>query len=107
MAGKISGTEPLRSTFADDPEMRELIELFVQEMPARIRALEASWDERRTADLQRLAHQLKGASAGYGFHPIGAAAARLEEPLKRGEADIDRLREEFRELVELCSRAST
>jgi len=106
------GERPARmvSEFAADPEMAELVELFITELPARIAALHTAWDQRQLKELTRMAHQLKGASAGYGFPTIGTAAATLEAGLKRldatsVQASVERLAGEFRELVELCGRA--
>lgn len=96
------------SEFANDPEMAELVQLFVSEMPARIEALRAAWTQKQLVNLTRLSHQLKGASAGYGFPTIGNAAARLETALKgldSGPSDVEKLAAEFRELVDLCASA--
>ena len=98
------------SEFANDPEMAELVELFVSEMPDRVSALQRAWGERQIPDLTRLSHQLKGASAGYGFPTIGQAAAVLEAELRRigsAAAQVDSLARQFQELVDLCSSASS
>jgi HPt (histidine-containing phosphotransfer) domain-containing protein len=97
------------SEFANDPEMAELVELFVSEMPERIAALQRAWEEKHLTDLTRLSHQLKGASAGYGFPTIGTAAAVLEADLKRlngAEQAIDALAKQFQDLIDLCTSAS-
>ena len=104
-------TAPLVSQYAADPEMAELVQLFISELPVRINALEAAWTEARLADLKRMAHQLKGSCGGYGFPSIGAAAEALETGLRAipgtdSQAALDGLAAEFRELVELCSRAA-
>lgn len=101
---------PIISDFAGDPEMVELVELFVGELPARIRALESAWNERRIQNLSRLAHQLKGSCSGYGFPDIGSAAGSLEERLRQAadadaSASLSRVATEFRTLVDLCMRA--
>jgi HPt (histidine-containing phosphotransfer) domain-containing protein len=102
--------EPLISSYQNDPDMAELIRAFVGEMPGRLSALEAAWRERQIHQLTRLAHQLKGCCAGYGFEPIGDAAARLEEALRgldsgSAERQLEALRREFADLMEVCSRA--
>lgn len=97
--------EALRSEFAGDPEMAELIEYFVSEMPRRVDAIGACLRDNRFEDLRRLAHQLKGASAGYGFGPIGDAARRLESDLD-SRAAVDRIRADVDQLVGLCQRVS-
>ncbi len=71
-------TAPFYSTLADDADMCELVTLFVDEIPQRISAIEAALAAYDLQSLQRLAHQLKGAAAGYGFPAIGAAAGAVE-----------------------------
>lgn len=93
----------LRSEFAGDPDMRELIRFFVSEMPERIRAVEACLREDRLDDLRVIAHQLKGASAGYGFAPVGLAARALEEDLK-DSAGLEAIRRDVESLLGLCRR---
>ncbi len=96
------------SEFATDPDMAELVELFISELPARVNALNQAWNGKKVTELTRLSHQLKGASAGYGFPTIGQAAGTLEAGLKgldAAAASIDGLAAQFKELVELCSRA--
>jgi len=101
----------LVSQFANDPEMAELVEVFLSELPDRVRALTAAWDTHQVRDLSRMAHQLKGASAGYGFPQIGDAAASLESKLRQvgvneAETALKGLAGEFRSLVDLCARAT-
>lgn len=74
-------TPPLRSEFADDPDMAEIIAEFVSELPDRARAIESSFREGENETLKRLAHQLAGASAGYGFPDLGRKARELEHAI--------------------------
>jgi HPt (histidine-containing phosphotransfer) domain-containing protein len=103
-------SKPLTSQFDFDPDMTELIALFVSELPARMGALSNAVKGRQVADLQRLAHQLKGASAGYGYPTIGEAAAKVERELKANQSDaeqaIEAAQNSLNELVDLCRRAS-
>lgn len=101
----------LTSELANDPEMAELVEMFVSELPERLKELETVWGENRYDDLKRISHQLKGASGGYGFQVIGAAAGKLEGTLKgvRGTPDIktlESMKTQFDDLVRLCRRAA-
>jgi HPt (histidine-containing phosphotransfer) domain-containing protein len=89
----------LRSEFADDPEMADLVELFTDELPKRITALHEAVARADHAALQRLAHQLKGAAPGYGYPTIGQAAARVENPL-RDAADPAAALESVKPLVD-------
>jgi HPt (histidine-containing phosphotransfer) domain-containing protein len=76
--------DPIRSTYEADPDMLEIICEFASELPARAETLEALLAARAFAELQTLAHQLKGAGGGYGFNQITDFAARLELALKSG-----------------------
>jgi hypothetical protein len=66
------------SHLAADPDLGELVEMFVREMPDRINALETQARSRNWQQLARIAHQLKGAAGSYGFDAITPCAARLE-----------------------------
>lgn len=98
------GSRPIKSTLSNDPDMIELIQMYVEEMPERIAELERSWQGTRLDELTRFAHQLKGASAGYGFEQVGDAAAKLEQTLRLGIPDMERIKTELDELVSLCGR---
>lgn len=98
--------QPLRSDFAHDPDMAELVREFVQELPQRMDALEEAWRDANSELVARVAHQLKGAGAGYGFAPVSDAAAKLEQAVKSTQQDLQSVKKEFDELVELCRRAS-
>lgn len=98
--------EPLLSEFSGDQDMAELVELFVEEMGERIASLERLWSESEIENLRVIAHQLKGASGGYGFPSITEAAAELECQIKQGCEEKEELRESFEHLLTLCKRAS-
>lgn len=102
---------PLRSDLVGDPDMAELVDLFVAELPQRVRAASEAWSEHRLDDLRRVAHQLRGASASYGFPAIGDAAGRVEDSIrdlhaKSMTADLGKVRAGIDELTELCRRAA-
>lgn len=91
------------SVLGDDPDLGEIVTLFVEEMPLRIRHLQAhfgcaNWDE-----LARLAHQLKGAAGSYGFDQLTPFAARLEKAVRNGEPQAS-IRAVLEDLVEACGR---
>ena len=102
-------TNPLRSQLAGDPDMAELIDLFVEELPKRIDSVVEAWRARELGTLQRLAHQLKGASAGYGFPTIGSAAAKVEDNIRARppeQVELDQLGANVNQLIDLCRRAA-
>lgn len=84
----------------------ELIEMFLGELPNRIDSLHESMKTNDFSQLNRLAHQLKGAAPSFGFDPIGSAAADLEERIKTSNIEMlqmDHIRTEFDALVSECS----
>lgn len=94
---------PLHSIYADDPEMADLLRHFASVLPERLRLLEEAMTANDIELLSRMAHQLKGASGGYGFHVIGDAAATLER-LARASMPTEALRDALDELKTLCGR---
>jgi HPt (histidine-containing phosphotransfer) domain-containing protein len=94
---------------ADDPDMAELVQMFVADLPQRAAAVEQAWSGRRLDDLRRLAHQLRGSSASYGFEVIGDTAGQIEDQIKAMSAqppeDLASVRAGVEELLSLCHRA--
>ncbi len=70
--------EPVRSLFCDDEDFLELIEMFVEGIEEKKIFLRDASASSQIEDLKVLAHQLKGASAGYGFEELSQIAAELE-----------------------------
>jgi HPt (histidine-containing phosphotransfer) domain-containing protein len=101
---------PIHSHFRDDPDMAELVGLFLTELPERVRAIEQALEARELAALSRLAHQLRGSGTIYGFPSLGRAAGVVEDGLKRAaatpNADLERIAAQVDELVALCRRAA-
>ena len=95
----------IRSEFADDPDMTELVDYFVQEMPDRVATLAECWRDNRLADLRQLAAQLRASSGGYGFPGVTEAAAKLERSLE-DQSDLETIRAEVESLIDLCRRVS-
>ncbi len=100
-----SSADPLLSEFADDPDMVDLVELFVGEMPGRIQEIDDALATDDLFSLARLAHQLKGAGGGYGFPAITDVARQLEERARAAD-DLEALRRDIEDLRSLCRRAS-
>ncbi len=107
-----SGGGAVRSEFATDPDMAQIVQMFVQEMPERVRQLDEGWRAQRLEDVRRLTHQLKGASGGYGFPSLGEAAGEVEAALialseGSSKASLEDTRHRFEELINLCRRVSS
>ncbi len=78
--------DPIRSIYEDDPDMIEIVREFADELPSRAESVETLLRQGDLGELQRLAHQLKGAGGGYGFSAVTEVAAALEQALKDGVA---------------------
>ena len=97
-------TAHLQSQLANDPEMAELLDLFLSELPKRVEVVMHAVRARELHTLRRVAHQMKGSCAGYGFPTIGAAAGTIEQNLDQG-APLEQIKGQVDELVNLCQRA--
>ncbi|MCA9271399.1 MAG: Hpt domain-containing protein [Planctomycetales bacterium] len=89
------------SSLGADPDLGELVEMFVEEMPQRIATLESTFAEQDLAGLKRTAHQLKGACGSYGFSQLTPLAARLEAAVRDGES-AEAIESALTELVGAC-----
>lgn len=96
--------ESLLSDLANDPSMIELIELYVDEMPDKVAAIEQTLADGNYQDLARIAHQIKGSAGGYGFAPITQHAALVERSALN-QTDLPELDRQVRNLIKLCLRA--
>ena len=94
------------SELASDPDMVELVELFVQELPSRAAALETCLAQHDYEQLVRLAHQLKGAAGGYGFPTITEKAAVVEQQA-RDRIAPEELSSAIWVLTHICRAART
>jgi HPt (histidine-containing phosphotransfer) domain-containing protein len=73
---------PLRSQFHDDPDMRDIVRSFLEEIPKRLALMDALLEAENRVEFRRLVHQMKGAGGGYGFQEISNAATQLERCMK-------------------------
>jgi HPt (histidine-containing phosphotransfer) domain-containing protein len=97
--------EPLLSSFASDPDMVELVEYFVGELDDRMATIRAALERNDRSTIRRIAHQLRGAAGGYGFHAVGEAAAEVERLAHPDASPFDDLRSAADALISLCGRA--
>jgi Hpt domain len=99
----------LRSKYARDPEMADLVRCFVDELPERVQRLQAAWEEANLHDLRLLAQRLQGSSNQHGFAPLGDAAEHVVERISTlhppgAFKELDRLGAEVRDLIAMCER---
>jgi HPt (histidine-containing phosphotransfer) domain-containing protein len=115
MEGRVISTDttkvkaPLRSSFADDPEMRDLLVFFVDDLSRRVEAIRRALLDQDRAQLHTLAHQLSGSAGGYGYTSIGDVARLLEKQVRSGqlsdEMELSLLHERAEDLISICRRA--
>jgi len=84
--------------------MAELLDLFVAELPDRARCLAEAAERGDAERVGHLAHQLKGAGAGYGFPSISTTAGRIEHLVRAVEAPGSEIRAEIRAEIEQLRR---
>ncbi len=96
---------PIYSVLASDPDLQEIVQLFVDEMSDRIARFEAEFAAKNWAELGRAAHQLKGAAGSYGFAELSPAAATLENTIK-ANADEATISAATDHLIALCRRTT-
>ena len=100
----MNSTETLfYSTLGDDPDLGDLVEMFVDEIPDRIQSLEDQGSSKDWPALAVTAHQIKGAAGSYGFEQIYPYAAELEQAA-RSESSEDSILQSLEALVDICSR---
>ena len=88
------------STVGEDPDLGELVEMFVEEMPDRIAALQQAFDCGDVKGLRRLAHQLKGSAGSYGFDQLTPLAAAVEFSVSENEPE-EKIQKTLQELIGL------
>lgn len=76
--GESADDAPLRSEFHGDPDMRDIVKSFLEEIPKRLALMDSLLEAGNRAEFRRVVHQIKGAGGGYGFQEISNAAAQLE-----------------------------
>lgn len=93
----------LYSTLADDPDLGDLVDVFVNEIPDRVAGLAHCLASGDWEGLGRLAHQFKSAVGSYGFAQLVPPAVLLDAAVREGCAE-DLVEEALVELSEMCSR---
>ena len=85
----------------DDPELKELVALFLADLSCDLDRLTQALEKNDLASVAFLAHQLKGSSGSYGFPELSQQAARLELCAK-GELTGSHVEIELEEFARLC-----
>ena len=95
--------EVVYSSLGTDPDLGELVELFVSEVPDRIAMLEKAWAARDLEALGCAAHQLKGAAGSYGFEGLTPSLHRLDSSV-RGQQAEEEISAALTDVIETCLR---
>ncbi len=88
-----------------DPDMAELVQEFVQSLPARMDSIQLHFKTGQVAALEQEAHQLAGAAGGYGFPRITTAARTLEQGL-RTHQETSTITHAVDELLSVCAQTA-
>lgn len=99
-----TSNEPIYSVLSEDPDLGQIVEMFVDEMPDRVANLLSRFESGDWEELRRATHQLKGAAGSYGFDAISPAAGEVEQAIHDGEPE-ENIRRTVDSLVDLCRRA--
>jgi CheY-like chemotaxis protein len=102
--GQPRGPAPMVSAYADDPELADVLEAFVEGLPERMACIERALADHDVTGLVLLAHQLKGAAGSYGFPTIMEAAGQLERQGNVAQ-DLEALGRHVRDLAAICQSA--
>lgn len=69
--------------------LKEVLQLFLADVPGRIERLRTAWQAGNALELQRAAHSLKGSAGNIGAHALLAVCSAIDEQGRSG--DLTRL----------------
>jgi histidine phosphotransfer protein HptB len=95
--------EYVYSTLGTDPDLGDLVEMFVDEMPQRLEQIQECWDKSDMEGLERAAHQLKGAVGSYGFDELTPILRTLESNVKESQPEAEII-SSIEAAISVCSR---
>jgi signal transduction histidine kinase/DNA-binding response OmpR family regulator len=97
--------QALASVFADDPDVAAMLPEFLARLSTRWEELRVAADAGDRAQLETLAHQIKGSAASFGYPSMGEAAAALESTVRSASASPAQIAECARELTRIIDAA--
>lgn len=92
----------LISSLADDPELVQVLDIFIDTLPEMLDSIRTAWRENNMETLKRHIHELKGAGDSAGFPIVMQHAVHVEHTVATGEAD--QLAQAVEELLGLCEQ---
>ncbi len=85
----------------DDPDFKDLVQKFLSGLPAMLKEVLTTSEQKSWESLRSVIHRLKGLGGGFGYPEISEAAAVLHEELRNGVHDrVDERVAEIRRLIE-------
>jgi signal transduction histidine kinase/DNA-binding response OmpR family regulator len=87
----VQAADTLRSEYADDADMQEIIEDFLGRLGGEVAQMAEALASNCHDELRRLAHQLKGAGGGYGYPAITDAAGIIEQAAQSEDVEAAKL----------------
>ena len=105
MTNNVTATAlPMVSTFASDPDMQPLVQMFVEEAPDKMEVLGTAMTQANLEAAKQFAHQLKGSAAGYGFPALTEAAGHLERLLSQPQPDEQLIAQSANTVLDMLQR---
>ena len=93
--------QPLGKGFLDENTLKELVDAFLAEVPARVDKIKGAHRAGDRTQLEHFSHQLKGAAGLYGFVQIAKAADRVHQLVEQNQEGPE-IQTAVEELVRVC-----
>ena len=91
---------PLVSTYADDPDVADILEGFIEGLDKQLSDMGNALSDDRFDDLKRFAHRLKGAGGSYGYPSLTDVCKILEDAA--AAKDRDAAKNMLEKVADLC-----
>jgi PAS domain S-box-containing protein len=101
--GFVGDCGTIKSSLAGNPRMMKIIPEFVDGLAAEVRKLNDLLEQNNLAALQKVVHQLRGASGGYGFGAVTEPATKAENSILSGKP-LHAITIEIKALIDIIRR---
>ncbi len=98
--------EPIYSEFEGDPEMSDVISIFVADLPQRLRSLTTAIGKNDSKESEIQIRGLKASTGACGFTALSGVATAIENDLIDG-ADIETVHAKLKRFIRQCTRVRT
>ncbi len=93
----------IKSSFAGDSRIMELMPEFVSGLPGQVRKMIDLLERSNLPALQLVVHQLLGTCGGYGFAAVTQPARNVDQSINEGQ-DVESITAEIKSLIEVIRR---